>query len=282
MPSAAKYGHYILQIPTRDVVGEAEIPLHHMTYAASHALRMVDYFIGLKNQASVYTKGFERHRKGLASLAFLQIMAAFERFLKEIAAACVDELAGRCTDDRLKVFSVDGSAAFPHFQEQTVGRALCESTLWHGVDEINERFKKLLRLPSDPDNKNRFVLFDCQHNNSRNEVKVIRVAFQMRHTLAHNLGLVTPSDGSKLQRLLGEHRTSPAQLDIDRKHVYYLQRFLVPLCEEINLAVAKRLCLVLTEFHTQAPQLVDPHGDGQRLANLFQTSCTIANSTSTP
>ena len=280
MPTPAQFGQYIRQIPLRNEVEQAEIPIKHFQTSVAHAVRFVDYLRDLKKKIPVYEKGFERHLKAISSLAFFQITAAFERLLKELAAVCVDEIAPLCTDDRLSRFSIKGEDAAPHIQDQTVGRALCESQLWHSVSEVNHRFRDVL---DSIDGKPAFILFDGKAATGLcKEVQTLKVIFQLRHTIAHNLGSLTRSDAGKLQRLLGHRLDSPKELDIDRKHVFYLQQFLDPLAKEINLRIAERLGLVLTEFQTTSPTLIDHKDRSKGLAILFQVPFTISNHTEQP
>ncbi len=227
-------------------------------------------------------------------LCFFQMIAAFERYLKELAAVCVDEVAPLATDNRLGEFSIGGDDAAPHVQDQTIGRALCETALWHDIDKVNERFKKILRYPNDP-NKDPFQLFPSKASSppearlfpskaeARSKVDTLRYLFQLRHSIAHNLGHVTRSDGNKVERLLkAKIQPKPGVLSLERKHVYYLQRFLEPVVDEINDVVATRLTLVLTEFEKQMPALMDLNAIADRLARLFQTSVTVGGITRTP
>lgn len=287
MPTPQKYGEYIQQIPHRDEAEKADIPISHFKKDVAHAIRFVDYLIELKKKTPVYDKGFERHLKAISSLAFFQIVAAFERLLKELAAICVDEVAPLCTDDRLSGFAIRGEDAAPHVLDQTIGRALCESQLWHNIDDVVKRFKKVLADNSEiikPWKPHEFKLFDVDLKSPslRGEIKSLKVMFQVRHTIAHNLGTLTRSDAGKLQRILGQRIDSPKELDIDRKHVYYLQQFLSPLATEINQLIADRLGQVLTQFQSTSPSLIDHLGRSKALAKLFQVSFTIAGHTEHP
>lgn len=283
MPTPAKYGEYIRQVPLREEAEEADIPVRHFRNDVAHAIRFVDYLIDLKKKTPVYDKGFERHLKAISSLAFFQIVASFERLLKELAAICVDEVAPLCADERLSCFKIDGKDAAPHILDQTVGRALCESTLWHDTKTTNERFEMILRGNPlvDPQPLKGFILFDGK-SGLRGEIKTIKVMFQIRHTIAHNLGTLTRSDAGKLQRILGERIDGHKELDIDRKHVYYLQQFVSGLAKEVNTTVADRLGQVLTQFRNTSPSLIDHVAKAKELANLFQVRFTIAGHTENP
>ncbi len=280
MPTPSQYGQYIQDIPLRDEVDCAEIPIKHFQNSVAHAMRLVDYLLDLKKKTPVYAKGFDRHLKAVSALAFFQMVAAFERLLKELAAVCVDEIAPLCTDDRFKEFRIRGEDATSHIHDQTVGRALCESQLWHNTNDVNDRFREVLKSIG---NLQAFTLFDKNVAGTlRSEVKTIRVMFQLRHTIAHNLGSLTRTDAGKLQRLLGQHRVGPKELDIDRKHVFYLQQFLSPLAVEINRSVAIRLGQNLTEFHGISPALIDHIDRSKALAKLFNSRFIISGHTELP
>ena len=288
MPTPQKFGEYIQQIPFRDQIPIADIPISHFRNDAAHAVRFVDYLIDLRKKTLVYDKGFQRHLKAISSLAFFQIVAAFERLLKDLASICVDEVAHLCIDDRLSDFKISGQDAAPHIADQTVGRALCESLTWHDLKAVNDRFRKVLSSNPHCSKLSDFHLFDMSPNNAlnanslRGQTTTLKVAFQIRHSIAHNLGTLTRSDGGKLQRILGRRIDSPKELDIDRKHVFYLQQFLSPMASEINQAVADRLGLVLTQFHSTSPSLIDAPERCQELAKLFLVPFTIAGHTEHP
>jgi hypothetical protein len=55
---------------------------------------------------------------------FISMVEAFERFIKELAAVCVDALASRVVDDRLKTLSIDPRSLAAHFEVAiSTGRA---------------------------------------------------------------------------------------------------------------------------------------------------------------
>lgn len=278
-----QFGEYIQKIPRRDQVPMAETPIQHFEYDSAHAQQIVAYLTRIGRKTAVYPKGFNRHLKAVSSLAFFQMVAAFERFLKDVAAVCVDELAPLCSDDRLSDFKIAGEDAAPHVLDQTIGRALCETQLWHNLKSINDRYRKILSTePNTSPALPPFNLFDDPHSTLRKETLTLKVMFQIRHTIAHNLGTLTRSDAGKLQRLLGERVDSPKELDIESKHVLYLRQFLSPLAKEINLAVADRLGKVLTQFQNTFPSLIDHVARSKALSNLFQVSFTIAGHTENP
>jgi hypothetical protein len=80
-------------------------------------------------------------------MALVTAVETFERFLKEVAGACVDCLAEFIVDDRFNEFRLQESALASHFGTGTLGKSLCESATWLDCEEINERHHKLLADP---------------------------------------------------------------------------------------------------------------------------------------
>ena len=74
-------------------------------------------------------------------MALVILVEAFERFLKEVAAECVDCLANFIVDDRFNAFKIQGSGLASHFGSGTLGKSLCESSTWLDCEEINDRFR---------------------------------------------------------------------------------------------------------------------------------------------
>jgi hypothetical protein len=85
----------------------------------------------------------DRHLRRLYGMALVSLVESFERFLKEVAAECVDCLAPFVVDDRFNVFAIQGSGLASHFGTGTLGKSLCESSTWLDCEEISKRFRKL-------------------------------------------------------------------------------------------------------------------------------------------
>src|SRR5262249_15338453 len=63
-------------------------------------------------------------------MALVNFVENFERFLKELAAECVDCLAPFVAEDRFNVFEIQATALASHFATDTIGKSLCESATW--------------------------------------------------------------------------------------------------------------------------------------------------------
>src|SRR5205807_2383223 len=88
-----------------------------------------------------------KHLGRLYGMALVNLVETFERFLKEVAATCVDCLAEFIVDDRFDAFKIQGSALASHFGTKTLGKSLCESATWLDCEDINRRFRELLADP---------------------------------------------------------------------------------------------------------------------------------------
>jgi hypothetical protein len=80
-------------------------------------------------------------------MVLVNLIESFERYLKEVAAVCIDLVGAYVLDDRFDTFRLQGSALAVHFGTDTLGRALCESSTWLDTASINNRFKSLLADP---------------------------------------------------------------------------------------------------------------------------------------
>jgi len=80
-------------------------------------------------------------------MALVNLVQTFERFLKEVAARCVDCLLAYVVDDRFNIFKIQGSSLASHFAAESAGDSLCESATWLDCEEINDRFRRLLSEP---------------------------------------------------------------------------------------------------------------------------------------
>src|SRR5262249_15508486 len=139
----------------------------------------------------------------------------------------------------------------------SVGRALCESDTWINNASINTRFAALLKDPAGADWE---FLFPQAHQHpaaERPRAATLAILWQIRHTLAHNLGVITHSDAMKFRVLIGgpvdaERRLSPTDADLR-----YAKRFLTETATHTNKRVGLRLAQLLHDFHVADPALFD-------------------------
>lgn len=136
---------------------EADSPIAHANLGLEEAWGLHEYV-----RANVERKGRHkavaaRNLQRLRSLVFISMVETFERFAKESAGLCVDAVASRVADDRLKALSIDARSLAAHFQAGSLGRALTEGSTWLDTDQINTRFKKVLALPHED---GKFVLVE--------------------------------------------------------------------------------------------------------------------------
>lgn len=122
---------------TCDLPPVAEVPIEHFRRTATDSWNLVLYLERNLNRANIYGTAYDRHMARTNKMILLSLCAAFERFLKELAAICVDHLALRVLDNRLDVLSQKGSNFAAHFEARTLGKAMCESVTWLDCDEVN-------------------------------------------------------------------------------------------------------------------------------------------------
>jgi hypothetical protein len=260
---------------------EAAAPLTHYWRSVTDLWNLREYVERNLTQRRHAAKILAQHVHRLHGMILVNLIEAFERFLKETAAVCVDHLATYVLDDRFDKFSIHGSALAAHFGTDTLGKALCESAIWLDCDEINKRFRALL---ADPFEAGEFWLFPKASQPppaERGRYEILSILWQVRHTIVHNVGVITQSDAIKLHLLVQEPVPSPKVLVPDRDDVFYVKRFLDETAKRANDRVGQRLAELLTTLGAANPTLVKPQQTADSLGKLFGIKLAVLGKVST-
>ena len=278
------FDKYLKRIPThsQQLPVESGVPHRHYERSANDAWNLLIYMERNIQQVNVYPASYERHIRRLSTMVLLGIVEAFERFLKEIAAECINHVANCVLDDRLEVFSVRGNVVAAHFAQANLGRALCESLTWCDCDETNKRLRRILADPFDPGNFYVFPRPNQQPPALRDRYDLMSLIWQLRHTIAHNTGVITSSDAQKFRLLTQGSVDSPRMLWPTKGDVWYVKLFLDETVELINREVGSRLAVLLTTLHNADASLFVPAEKAQSLADLFGMPSTISGHTCQP
>ena len=273
-------GRRIAEIPshTNDLPEEAASPFEHYQLGSREAWNLLQYFGRKVASTKAYAGPLTQHTTNLRNMTILALMESFERYLKEAAATCVDLLVPYLVDDRVDCLGeVSAARAVAHFEERTVGRAVAEATMWSRPEDIDGRFNKLLAtlyvneaskwslLPTsdkvkDPDYWRRTSL---------------GILFQLRHTIAHNVGLVTRSDGLKFRRLTKREVAAPRMLAPTNGDVWYAKVFLDETVLWLNGRICERLSVLLAQIHDDDPGVLDLNAVTSQIASAFRRVVTI-------
>lgn len=276
------FSKLISQLPEHlgDMPVESARPIEHFGLDADGYWNLLRYFD--RNTIEGYPAPRERHAIRLRSMVVLGFVETFERFLKEIAAVCVDQLAGRVLDDRFSVLSVNARAVAAHFEEKTLGKALCEADTWLNSSDINSRFGRLLAGPfqkpsfkflPDPDQKK-----DPDHWRRIS----LDILWQLRHSIAHNAGVITRSDAAKLRLLRRAAVEGHKILQLTNGDVWYVKLFLDDLASWANARIVARLAELLTEIHADDSSLFASSEVADALAQLFRENVVVAGAAGIP
>jgi hypothetical protein len=256
---------------------EARAPILHYRRTVTDiwgALGYVERAIGERDR---YQAVVDRHLGRLYGMALVNLVETFERFLKEVAAECVDCLADLIVDDRFNSFPVQGATLASHFGSGSVGKALCESSLWLDCREINDRFRRLL---SDPFKPGDFYVFPKEGNQQpvaeQWRFDLMSLLWQVRHTSVHNVGIITKSDAVKLRVWAKGPVDAPRMLAPIRNDLHLLKMFLDGTAEDCNQRIGVRLADLLTTIHIEAPALVPPAEMANRITAIFRTVLQVA------
>lgn len=252
---------------------EAGTPLAHYNRSCTDLWNLLLYVERAFGQLFLQPAAVRRHLTRLHGMILVNLVETFERYLKEVAAACVDHLARFVLDDRFNAFRVQGSALAAHFGTDTLGRSLCESATWLDCDEVNDRFRRLLALPFESGD---FLLFPKQPLAERERYDTLAVIWQLRHTIVHNVGVITQSDAIKLRLLV---RSVVPQMQViapTRDDIRYLKRFLDESAERCNRQIGERLAELLTAIHRADRGLFIPQEVADVVTRTFGLVLTVA------
>ena len=264
---------------------ESGTPLKHYIRSVSDLWNLRKYVEKKIQQGTYYEKVASNHLAALDRMLLVNLIKAFERFLKETAAVCIDHLAGCVLDDRLGTFSVKGTEIAAHFAEDSLGKALCESRTWLNCEEINKRFSHLLSDPFDSQ-KGVFRVFDKPSKKSQpsgeDDFRTMSFLWQLRHTIVHNVGGITKSDAMKLKLLARRQVAAPRLLRPTSDDLRHVKEFLDETAKKINERVCVRLAELLTTLHGDDPSLFDPSDKAREVARHFDITVTVAGATAGP
>lgn len=113
----------------------------------------------------------------------------------------------------------------------------------------------LNRLLADPFENGAFILFPKQPAVNRERFDTLGLIWQLRHTIVHNVGVITQSDAIKLRLLVHAPVDSPRVLFPTRDDIRYLKRFLEETAEQANERIGNRLAALLSTIHAGDPGL---------------------------
>jgi hypothetical protein len=216
-------------------------------------------------------------------MVLAELLQSFERFLKALAAVCADQLAPYTLDDRFDQFAPRRTEQIAAFVTSgSIGRALCESDTWLSNDTINKRFRSLLKAPFGADWEYLFPGPGQGTIPQQQRAATLAILWQVRHNLAHNVGVLTHSDAMKLRMLVGgpipaERRLSPTAEDLR-----YVKRFLAETATEVNRRVGTRLAELLGAFHATDPALFDAQAKANEVSQRFAFPVTISSHVGVP
>ena len=265
--------HHVGPLP-----GEARSPILHYLQTVTAIRTALRYTERAFSRSEGDRPVADSHLDRIYGMALVSFIQSFERFLKELAAECVDHLADFVADDRFNVFKIQGSSLASHFATGTLGKSLCESATWLDCEEINKRFRELLADPFQSGGPS-FHLFPRPNQlpaEERARHEPMSVVWQLRHTAVHNVGVITQSDGVKLRLLMREPVAAPSLLAPTRKDLRYLKRFLDETAAVCNRRVGERLADLLTTLHGPTPGLLPPQEVADRVAASFRIPVTVA------
>jgi hypothetical protein len=255
---------------------EADCPIRHFEASANIGLSLIKYIDDHIGLDSVYEAVYDRHLGHLRRMVLAELIESFERFLKELASVCVDYLAPYAADDRFDEFVPKrGDQIAVFVNARSIGKALCESDTWIKNKTINDRFRSLLRTPFGADWKYLFPDVSQAPAAERDRAATLAILWQLRHNLAHNVGVITQSDSMKFRVLVGGPVQADRKLAPLTEDLRYVKRFLSETATHTNQRIGTRLAALLGQYHAADTGLFDAQATANEVSQRFAFSVTV-------
>jgi hypothetical protein len=271
----------IIQHTTR-LPAESTRPILHFERTATSSIDLLKYIDDHMIAAGVSGFAYETKMSHLRRMAMASVIESFERFLKELASVCIDALVRYIGDDRFDEFSAKGGQLAFHLAAGSVGKALCESDTWLTNRSINERFKRLLKSPFGDNWENLFPEENQPPQGERARARTLSILWQIRHTITHNVGVITGSDAAKFRMIIKGTIYPDRVLRITKRDMIYTKKFLFETSQLINERVGNRLETLLDGLHRDNPALFDAQDMADRVSRQLGFSITINGTAGVP
>ena len=276
-PVGALLSHTVPPVP------EVDRPLAHLERNLNDADAMLTFYRHAAETGGASPQALADAAVHLRRMVLVTFIEAFERFLKDLAIVCVDRLAPRINDGRFEKLQAGGGEAAAMFASRSVGRALCESRTWLSNEEVNARFRQILKSRfGGPWGEAPLPNAGQRPVGRRATAGSVAVLWQVRHTIVHNAGRVTDSDALKLTTLTGTPVPAGGRFAPEEDDILRIKRFLEQAAARLHVVIGERLAAVLTDIHVAGPTLFDPAAEADALAAVFGHPLTVAGQTGNP
>jgi hypothetical protein len=169
-----------------------------------------------------------------------------------------------------------------HFAAGTIGKAMCEAGTWISNRLINDRFRRLLKEPFGDLWEFLFPNEKQQSEAERERARTVAILWQVRHTITHNVGVLTESDTSKLRFLVKAPIASGNVLSPTKEDIRYVKRFLFETAQHTNQRIGRRLAELLTEIHQDDSTLFDAQKKADAASRQFGIPLTVSGQAGNP
>ncbi len=255
---------------------QADCPIQHFEMSANVGVSLIKYIDDHIDLKDVYEAVYDRHLGHLRRMVLAELTESFERFLKEMASVCVDYRSPYTVDERLdELIPRRGEQIATFVTANSIGKALCESDTWLKNKTINERFRALRKTPFGADWEFLFPDASQPPVAERDRAATLAIIWQVRHNLAHNVGVLTHSDAMKFRVLVGQPVATDRRLAPFTEDLRYVKRFLSETATRTNERVARRLAVILGTLHVADPTIFDAQPTANQLSKRFGYAVTI-------
>jgi hypothetical protein len=131
-------------------------------------------------------------------------------------------------------------------------------------------------------NDDRFDEFSAKGGQIAFHLTAGSILWQVRHTITHNVGVITGSDAGKFKMLVKADVESSRILNPGNHDIIYVKRFLSETAQSVNVRIGNRLAQVLTVLHADNPALFDSLDKANSISKELGFSVTINGSVGVP
>lgn len=254
-------------------------PILNFDIRVASALNLIRYVDAHIQRQPHYQSVYDRHKTLLHLQMLGSLIEAFERFLKEVAIVCVDFVAPNVFDDRFEKIPVRAGDLARQFDSGSVGRAMCESDTWLSNKDINERFRKFLKVHFGDPWERLFPIGNETPTAERERAMTLSILWQIRHNITHNSGYLTDADAKKITLLAKTSIEGGNELCPTLHDLRYVKEFLVETARHTNNRIATRLAELLTELHAEDGSLFVAQEMANQISQKFQQPVVVGGAT---
>ena len=252
-----------------------ECPISQFEQLANTGESLIKYIDEHIDPNDVYPAVYDRHLGHLRRMVLAELIESFERFVKEVAAECIDHLAPYSADDRFDEFKPRGDRIAAFVNARSIGR--CDLRIGHVAAKPHDQ-RSVSRPFEEPVWRPMGASISPRKSAPGRRASACEDSFDPLADTPypwHNVGVVTHSDAVKFRLLIGGGVPADCRLAPTADDLRYANRFLIETARHTNERVGRRLAELLTSFHQGDAGFFNAQEKADQLSQKFAQSLTV-------